>query len=409
MKKFVVLLVAIVATAAFVAPAFADHKIGGYFRTQFSSFDQSKTVDAKSTTGVWTRLRMKWTNTLNENVNVVWYGELDPNWGQGNGGDLGADGKNVETKNAYLDMKVPGTPFAAKVGIQGFGAQFSSVFVDNDMAGLKLSADFGGPKGVLMYSKWDEGSTTNWDDTDLYAAQLTNLGPVEAGLYYIDHNGTKGGEMDIITAGVKADVKISDAFGIDGFLLYQDKSSAAATKVATDEGSAIVFTARAKVSDMGNFRLIYYSEDDDATDDNTLFETAGFAFAGENLYIMLADVYNTGNGGGELAINDAGEAGYGLMALTYAGNFNFGDYYLKAGAGYFMALEDSRDNEAVASRQGDVVGYEVAAMVGRKVAEKVDVSVRAAYAGLGDFYDAGPGNKDPDDPYKVVLMVNVPY
>ena len=67
-------------------------------------------------------------------------------------------------------------------------------------------------------------------------------------------------------------------------------------------------------------------------------------------------------------------------------------------------------------REGETLGYEVAARVGKVFAQKVDVSLRGAYAVFGDFYDntvrndAGQGaTGDPDDVYKVALMVNVPF
>jgi len=38
------------------------------------------------------------------------------------------------------------------------------------------------------------------------------------------------------------------------------------------------------------------------------------------------------------------------------------------------------------------------------------VSLRGAYAILGDFYDeTAPGDDDPDDVWTTTLMVNVPF
>jgi hypothetical protein len=84
--------------------------------------------------------------------------------------------------------------------------------------------------------------------------------------------------------------------------------------------------------------------------------------------------------------------------------------YLNWGAGYYMAMDEERDDEGVDSREGDTLGYEIAARFGKKFFEKLDISLNASYADYGDFYDNTiNGEDDPDATYKGYLMVSVPW
>ena len=62
------------------------------------------------------------------------------NVGSGSGGGEGADGLNLETKNAYLDLQVPGMPgLAFRGGILGWGDQFDWTILATDFTGLQFT------------------------------------------------------------------------------------------------------------------------------------------------------------------------------------------------------------------------------------------------------------------------------
>jgi len=428
MKKFVVVMVALVVAAAFATPAFAELKLDGYYRIQgkVSNFTgttsgSAPAKDAPTASFIDNRLRMRLTNTLNDQVKIVYFGEVDTPWGdkgkaalygdpanpsESGGGKAGADGVNVETKNVYLEVKF-NDQATAKAGVVGIKDKFEGMLIFDDAAGAVVNLDMGA-KIDLVASKFTEGQFNQSDDKDFYAVEVSGVGPLFAGAYYLHDNsiGTPIENVDSLSLGVGADVKLSDTLGLDGWVLYQDHSSDTKAK----EGSAFAATARAKVKGIGNFRLLYFSEDDDANDNNRIYSPQGaFELISDGLMIFLTDIYVNSGQFGRYALNDAAYAGYGLLGLTYTNKFTIGEYYLRASAGYFQAMDDSRDNEAVASKQGDVLGFEADVQVGRKLADKVDVSIRGAYASLGDFYDAAPGLQDPDDLWKAVLMINVPY
>ncbi|MCL1482001.1 MAG: hypothetical protein MH213_12330 [Marinobacter sp.] len=95
------------------------------------------------------------------------------------------------------------------------------------------------------------------------------------------------------------------------------------------------------------------------------------------------------------------------MLLTVSGDVKMGnDMYAKYGAGYFAAVDNTTNNEVATTKSKDL-GFEVDAMIGKKFAEKYDLSLRGAYAVAGDFYKVGTDS--PDDMFKVVAMLNVGF
>jgi hypothetical protein len=179
-------------------------------------------------------------------------------------------------------------------------------------------------------------------------------------------------------------------------------------------------------------RFTYVSDDDSRSRNNAFVGGQGTTeLSGDNLMIFLEDSLVNNSGTSRFAFADAANQGFGLFAVNAMANLKKGlpmGLYANLGAGAFWALEDERNGTndthvsgtlvtaASDKRAGDFLGYEVAARVGKVFAEKVDVSARVAYAVFGDFYDdsarddKGEGRiGDPDDVYKAVLMVNVPF
>jgi hypothetical protein len=356
-------------------------------------------------------------------VSTVWYVEADMPWGEqskgaiGGGGRWGADGVNIETKHAYANVKIPETPVALQVGIQGFGGRFDGMVINDDIAGLNVSAKLGMVDLTAMWSKAMEGSRTAEDDIDLYWLQgdlkpmdnltvgLTgawlNSQPTNSDNYFLGLNG--GFKMDMVD--------------LSGWFLYNfgtNEGALAGNKDQDISAWAMALKAKAKVAAVKvGGGLLVMGADDDKDDDMSLNGGQGaFEFYDAGLQIFLADVYYNNAAGGRHAVTDAGYAGYGLVGLWVNAAMDLPavkGLYVKGAAGYFAALDDKRNDEATASREGTQLGAELSAMVGIKVADAADFSLRGAYAVLGDFYDAPAGGSDPDDLYNVVLMLNIPY
>ena len=112
-------------------------------------------------------------------------------WGNSdNGGALGADGKEVRLKNAYIDWMVPQTDLKVRMGIQGIALPSfttnASQIMDDDVAAISLNYQFNENVGLTAfwarpyndnagYKSSDAGST-KWDNymdnMDMFAVLL---------------------------------------------------------------------------------------------------------------------------------------------------------------------------------------------------------------------------------------------
>ena len=468
MNKVTRILLAIGLILAVAAPAFAEFKLNGYYR-MIGYNEQKKMITQEDGQGqqfIDQRLRMRANWTLNDYVGLVYFGEVDTTWGENNkaawgqggmsnlkGG--GADGVNVETKMAYLDLKYEDTSLS--LGVQGVADNVQSIVANDDMAAAQLTQKIGGATIHAAYSKWDEdvdgvgtsyssgsANETNrrneWDDFDFYLLEasykFSDAFKVGINGYFMDDNrdsdlrtatntnpalysdiGVRNNEVYFY--GVNAAANFG-AFGIDGFVLAQDGKMELSTGQDMDYfgyAASVKGTFKLANGDIG-LRAIYFSEDDEEDEIGAWQGFKGeYAFVSENQMQFLTDPYVMNDGKERYAEADAATQGYGLMALVLSGNHKLPqDMYLKWGVGYYMAADDKANigvNGAEVEREGDTLGYEGCLRIGKKFFEKVDVSLNGSYAVYDDFYDntvTEDGKKgDPDDTYKAYLMVNVPY
>ncbi len=441
MSKYLKIVVTTLAAVALAAPAFATSSVSGYYRMQMitETINGAPAKDKPADSVVDNRLRMAYKNQLNDYLYFVYYGEVDTPWGQaskgsiGGGGQAGADGVNVETKNAYIDFKIPNSIFSFRSGVQGYADRFDGTFVIDDMAGIQANLSLTPMFSTnLAFFKFYENNKANWDDVNLYGLQNTikvndNL-KIDADLYWRDNASgyviAPGAALDTTTpllnkaddlyvAGVAAQAKVAGV-DLDGWVAYQFGKQDRLVGSDSKYGS-LGATVKASM-DLGpaktGLRLIYFSKDDDATDTKSWQQvaTGNFDFYNENLSIFLADIYYNNTAGGRHAMTDAVYAGYGLFAVNATADVKLpANFYLKSGAGYFMALDDTANDNAASKKDGKDLGIEVAARVGTKIAEKVDVSLGGAYAFVGNFYNSTTGGSDPDDMYKVNFMINMGY
>ncbi len=438
MKRKLVMALCGTLALAMAVPAFAkDHKINGYYRARFIMADLSKAKDQDPDKLVDQRVRFKWTMSLNEYVSTVYYGEIDMQYGdvaygiggktRNDGGAIGGDTVNLETKNLYLNVKIPDTPVAARLGLQGFGDSWDFVFFATDMAGLKLSAKFDTTSVTAGWFKWQEGSYNVEDDVDLWALKL-GFAPADGfklGVdgYYVNANagsaGTSGIRLadsaDLYYLGANATYKLPQVT-LAGWFMYNGgtlKNIGSGGDDVDVAGWAASLKATFSVAGASfGVRGIYFSGDDDLTDDNydsyyNPVPGEAFAFYSDGFIIMLADVYGNTYYQNGYAMDNGPTAGNGLMAFTLTGKYTpptMKKMYIKGAFGYFTTLE-GEDNYG---REGDDLGTELAVRVGYKLAEIVDVSVNGAYAWLGDYFTV-KGGDDPDDSYEVYAMVNVGF
>ncbi|WP_305047112.1 hypothetical protein [Geoalkalibacter sp.] len=462
MSKSVKTLIAAAAILAVAAPAMAEFKFSGEFRAQgyHQTAQDKESNDARSLNVIDQRFRPKLDYKINDYISLTYFAEIDTLWGEqsgaatGQGGRVGADGVNVETKNVYVDFKLPQTASKLRLGVQGFKDSFDGVVVFDDMAAANLSGKLGPLDYQVIYSKWDEGigrdntprgssaaaiandRRVRWNDVDFYGADLSHkYGDfAKAGLavYYYDNNSGNAmpafpqagiganslGEGPNVDAeiwwmGLYGDYRFGN-FALNGWALYQtgEVLQTAATNTYVDTRTWAASVKGRMVIPNGDLglRYMYFAPDDSATDLERFFISQGnYEFADENLMIFLVDKFVNNVPKNRYAITDAVEAGYGLHGLVASANLKnlpMGTYS-NLGAGAFFAADKNPDGAA--RKDKGTLGYEVAASVGKVFAEKFDLSLRGSYAFLGKFYNTTANNNDPDDLYTVALMARVPF
>ena len=138
------------------------------------------------------RVRLQLDAVASEALSGTVFFEMgDQIWGQDStGGALGADGKVVELKRAYIDWMVPQTDLKVRMGIQGIALPSfttnASQIMDDDVAAVSLNYQFNENVGLTAfwarpyndnagYKSSDAGST-KWDNymdnMDMFAVLL---------------------------------------------------------------------------------------------------------------------------------------------------------------------------------------------------------------------------------------------
>ena len=137
------------------------------------------------------RVRLQLDAVASEALSGTVFFEIgDQIWGQGStGGALGADGKVVELKRAYIDWMVPQTDLKVRMGIQGlalpsFTTNASQIF-DDDVAAVSLNYQFNENVGLTAFwarpyndnggykSQWSGKDYDNYmDNMDMFAVLL---------------------------------------------------------------------------------------------------------------------------------------------------------------------------------------------------------------------------------------------
>jgi hypothetical protein len=175
MKKFLVVAFIVFVAIAVAAPAMAakvDFSYGGVIRTRFFNQSNFSGVDGQDSLRWDYRMRLYLTFAASENLKLVTKFEVGDvvAGGPNTTGRVGADGKDIEVKNAYVDFNIPNgfIPLNLKAGTQGL-VFFDSWIIDDDFTAAYLSTTMDGTKVGLGFIKAQDPNTfTSETDIDQY-------------------------------------------------------------------------------------------------------------------------------------------------------------------------------------------------------------------------------------------------
>ncbi|MBI3454462.1 MAG: hypothetical protein HY002_01565 [Candidatus Rokubacteria bacterium] len=177
---------------------------------------------------------------LGGGANGAEFGGTGTRVGPSTGGELGADGVAVETKQAYIWFEVPGIPNAGlTVGIQNVTVLATpSEFFSDDQAAIKFDWKSDQWDLQLFTSKFEEGSLVNPDDVDAYGARFginvaKDLRFTVEGMI-VNTNNVPGSDFgDTYWVGGTVGTKVSDVAVDAAFVYGQRKLACAAASACT--------------------------------------------------------------------------------------------------------------------------------------------------------------------------------
>ena len=152
------------------------------------------------------------------------------NVGAGSGGGEGADGVNLETKNAYLSLQIPGVPgLSFRGGIIGWGDQFDWTILATDFTGLQFTYERQALWTQFTFLQFLEGSLRRDEEDSRWFAldgryDLAADTDVTASLYLWDDNANdnpgSGADAYQIYAGLKVSTRVLERARLEASGVY---------------------------------------------------------------------------------------------------------------------------------------------------------------------------------------------
>ena len=394
------------------------------------------------------RARMNWIAKANDNVKMVSLFEFDyTNWGNSSfqsgrnqGGAIGSNGANFETKQAYLDINMPSCPSNLKIGMQPLDDAFKGVFVSDNAPGILASTPFGPVSTQLGFFRFFDsqpnGGTLGKNTMDFYQLdakyKINKETQVGAAYYIINDERAKGlGGDRSANAAVNGPAVVYHTLGVngettmgpltlDGFFMYQfgdqrDTKGLSQTlsafagnvgaKLKAGPGAAraeFLYTSGDKHPDQGRVRSFQSVSGFGNGLPNDGYYNGEMAILFRDKYAMTIDNAMVASQNNQNQGVVALTAGYDMpITAKLAGSANIGTAW--------VAKSNGNANQSTTSDNGHL-GTEINGELNYNVYDNVSLGMRAAYVFLGDYYkNVASNGGTPDDLYAVRFRVNYTF
>jgi hypothetical protein len=477
-KKLLVAAVAGALTAATAVPALAlENEFHGTFSSFYDlsnysaagndGFEQGGTQNATGlaknapTENYFVqRARLNYNAKASDNVKLVTKFELDYTFwgnssyttGRNQGGALGADSVQIETKNVYLDLDYPA--INAKIGMMPYNDSFKGVLFDADMAGVLLSHNYKDASVAAGFFRFgDHGATLGKNSYDMISLDakygVSKHLKVGGAYYYINDNRSNGAGTTTVTPD-----RTPIGVDINGNPVYPVGTTFATTTIPSFDNGVKVHTVgvnaegeigRLVLNGFGMFQFGHISDNQGSnlTNMSRTHDAHGYAFnvgaklpvfggtaRSEFLYVSGGsdNFFNPASAGGTegggfydaemIMLNRDKNAKTIDTALVYdANNYNQGiimgsagfDYPFSdrlaasANAGFAAVSHDKNTNPRGGS---DYLGTELNGEVNYKLTPNVTLGARGGYVFLGDYFKKVDAGKDADNIYDMKIIAN---
>jgi hypothetical protein len=419
MKRLLFCLVALIAVFALVMPTYAaEVKINGiwnakaYARDNYDGDDDSD----DSSQYVTQRQRLYFNIIASENLKLVYKNEIDMEWGdttptvnRNQGGGLGGDSVNLETKNVYLEFMVPDTPVKATLGLQGITLH-KGWFISDDIGAARFDMNFD-PISITTYwagvNGLDGGDSVSSDDNwQLVASGAYKAENLDARLTL----GYERGPNDLTSADtpesddlflVMGELNMSfdmfSFFVIAGKNFGEVKSDGAG---GDNDYKGYMVDAGVKFAlDMATIRarafLASGDDEGDFEDDFQVMSGATMSWAE-----LMSDGYTyDANPGAALASIGGANKPSNMYAINVGADFKPTDTTTIKLDVYYVGMMEDR---TIAGEDEDEIGVEIDARLTQKIYDTLSMTVIGAYLLAEDGYGAGAAaTNSGDDAFQV--------
>lgn len=475
-RKMKVAVSALAAVGCMSTSAMAiEHEFNGLLRVKgiFTNFDQAGGNDAslktkdlsagnlgKSFFFTEQRARLKYTGTLANDVKLVTHFEIDSRWGdtsqnngRGAGGAMEADQVNLETKNVFMQFKVPYLPTTVRAGIQPVDDMYKGIFVGTDAAAVSTVTKL---DKATIYATWMRGydnknfkganetvpavnagstglgATGNMPgryslDSFLFDAKFDINKKLKVGgsYYMVYENLVAGNGYNVLnTLGVNAAYNFGPG-SVDGFLLYQMGDNPVNNFGQTGEKvSAFAANVGGKIkAGPGTARANFlYASGDNGTGKVNAFQglnqlgegNTTSTFSAAQMTMLITNTKYAANTDRAL-INNITNNNMGVKGAFLGYDVDIDKAFIKGNLGMAAVAnknQNSRPNLKGGSNSS-YIGTEINAEVGYKISQNLTASWVGGYVVLGDYYkDTVTVNgviKTPDNPWKNMVVLNLAF
>ena len=396
-----------------------------------------KPKDVYSSNFIEQRARLQYIAKASADLKLVTQFEIDYTYwgnsayadGRNQGGAVGSDTINFETKHVYLDVN-PYKNVNMKLGMMPYNDAFKGILFDADMAGIAFSSNYNNVTPSIGYFRFNDtgvnqdqvlGHLTN----DMFLLdgkyEVSKDLKVGAAYYLFRNNAITTNSNDTTDPLSRQDVKMNNMglnaefttgpLTLNGFGVFQvgTVNARSTTAWALNAGAKLKVgpgTARSE--------FLYVSGDSDASGHSnafySVFSAANYSEHGyyDNEMVILGrdkNAYTTDNSvifsaGNQAQGQIGGYIGYDLPInnkLTTAFNAGF-VAVAKENAFKPVNMKTGRPNDS------NYLGSEFNAEATYKLLDGLTVGTRVAYVVLGDYYEDVASNGTPVNPYDVKLM-----
>ncbi len=408
------------------------------------------------------RARILYTAKVDDELKLITHFEIDSRWGdnsynsnnttRNNGGAIGADQVNLETKNVYVDYS-PTSTINTKLGLQFWNLGYKGIILNDDQAGLVVNAKVGDGSLGFAYFRLDDalsggsfiangtGSPTTTGGTG--ATSVVNTTPgnrtrdfltlggkysitkdfkvgADYVLLYSDILRNSQGRTNIHMLGANAEYVMGPAT-IDGFVVYQT-GQLGRSGVAGNSQRVSAFAANlgGKVKTgpgIARANFLYISGDDNPNsgarnDFQTIMErgatTNAHGFTASEMVLMLDNKYN--HTAAQAVVKDLNNNAQGLIGGFLGYDLTIDKFFVYSNLGFGAVAEDNGFGPA--PHKSNFLGTEINAEIGYKLKPNMSVSFVGAYMLLGDYFKGQAvdvAGADPENPYTARVMVNLAF